>query len=288
MEKEYLEDGRKPIKEIYDSYKKLTNFKKIKIYSQKFSKYLLPIYGFKSKNKGKAIYLISGIHGEEPAGVNAISKNIKFINNLSKKISVVIFPLCNPKGYFLNWRYPTRKTMSKDSKLNLSVATAEHLLLNKNKPRIKNPETPESNKICNSIIKISKEYPPLFMIDLHEDDCEKYSYIYSQGRLKEKDKIVKEISKILSKNFKIKLNGKTALGEKIKNGVVFETEDGSIDELFATDKIIINNKIIKKNFAESVIVVETPSKKIPIQKRIKADTEIIKSIPKLIKLTKSI
>lgn len=288
---EYLKDGRLPIDKIYSSCSGLTNFKKEVIFYQLVSKHKFPILCFKSKKKGKAIWLISGIHGEEPAGVNALSLNIDFLNKLAGKIPMVILPLCNPKGYFLNWRYPSRKTLSKNSKLNKSVATAEHLLIdvkNKFKPRLNSPETIEAEKICSHVIKILDFYPPLFMLDLHEDDCNKKAYTYSQGKFKNKNPIAQEIVAILSKHFPIELSGKTEFNEKIKKGVIFETIDGSIDELFSAGKIIVNKKAIKKPAAKSVVVVETPSLHIPLAKRVLANSSIIQAIPQFIKLAKSI
>jgi hypothetical protein len=44
-------------------------------------KIALPIIALRTPKKGKALWVISGIHGEEPAGPNAISdrKAIEFL-----------------------------------------------------------------------------------------------------------------------------------------------------------------------------------------------------------------
>ena len=112
----YKKDSRMPITEVY---RKLSRLKDslwidevicsqrvdLKEYKRKF----LPILGFRTRLKGDALWIISGIHGEEPAGVNAIAKNIKFLNKLAKKIPIVLIPLANPSGYRRDWRYPTLK-----------------------------------------------------------------------------------------------------------------------------------------------------------------------------------
>ena len=46
----------------------------------------LPILAFRTRLKGDALWIISGIHGEEPAGVNAIAKNVRYLNKLAKRI----------------------------------------------------------------------------------------------------------------------------------------------------------------------------------------------------------
>ena len=91
----YKKDGRMPITEIY---RKLSRLKEslwidevicsqrvdMKEYKRKF----LPILGFRTRLKGDALWIIAGIHGEEPAGPNAIAKNIRFLNKLAKKIPI--------------------------------------------------------------------------------------------------------------------------------------------------------------------------------------------------------
>jgi len=279
---EYLKDGRKSIWEIYSQLDKLTNYTKEILYEQKIKSQIFPILAYKSKIQGKAVWLLAGIHGEEPAGVNAIAENINFLNNLGNKFPLVILPICNQKGYFLGWRYPNAKKWQK-GKPARSVGSSEHFLLKGNQARIKKPLCKEAKKITNFVI--NNNYPPLFSLDLHEDSDITKGYVYSQGKFGLNDKIAKEAIKILKKQQGVILNGKTDNNEKIQEGIISDAQDGSIDELFASEKIFVNNKIKQKIPAISAIVIETGSK-IPLKKRIKSQSAIIKAIPKFRELIK--
>ena len=71
-------------------------------------------------------------------------------------------------------------------------------------------------------------------------------YIYSHGKLKIYDPIARKVVRILKKQgFKFYGSGKTAFNEKILKGVVADINDGSIDELLSSEKIIVNGKKIK-------------------------------------------
>lgn len=239
-----------------------------------------PILSFFTKKTGRAFWIVAGIHGEEPAGPNALAKSIKIINDLANKgIPMVFLPLCNPKGYWRNWRYLDSRR-GKRGKGN-SVGDSEHLLLSLGKkwPRRKLPRSRQSDALTKEVINLSKTHPPLITINFHEDELAKREYyIYSQGKDGFADPIVKEIVRLFEKNhIKLMKHGKNWFGENIKNGIIYGIHDGSIDELFSAEKIFLNNKIIKKPAAKSVIVVETPIKNAPIEERIKTDELIIKS-----------
>jgi len=103
----YNKDGRKSFYELLSQFFKLKEAGWIaeKVYDSKSLDEFginLPSFCFKTKKKGKALWILSGIHGEEPAGPNAIAENIAFLIELGKKIPIVLFPLCNPVGYVLN------------------------------------------------------------------------------------------------------------------------------------------------------------------------------------------
>jgi len=291
----YAKDKRKPIDKIYHSFEKLkkTKWNKKIIYLQKTEinkkKIEFPILAFETKKKGKALWLIAGIHGEEPAGPNAISENISFLNKLAEKIPIVLLPLCNPSGYARNWRYPYLKRFSKNKKI-ISVGDSEHFLLNSaGNPRKKKPSCEESFKITKYILKKINSYFPVLVLDFHEDKSQSKSYIYSQGILGDEDPVAREIVKILKKRgFNLKKSGKTIFNQDVQEGIVSNVKDGSIDELLASDKIIIKNKIIKKPSAKSVVVIETNTIKIPIKKRIKAHSEILKNSKRFFEIAEKI
>jgi predicted deacylase len=292
----YSKDKRKSIETIYNSLSKLKKGKwiKTKLYTQKIEiggkKFFLPILSFKTKKKGSALWIISGIHGEEPAGPNAIIKNINLLNRLSKEIPIILLPLCNPKGYALNWRYPDMKRPKKN-RYGKSVGDSDHILPNQkdtSKPRIKKPVCKESDKITKFILKNFEKYPPALVLDFHEDKNSGGCYIYSQGKLKENDPIAKEVVKILrKKKFQMVQKGKTMFDQEISDGIVSEVNDGSIDELLASKEIIKGKKINGPN-AKSVIVVETTSIRVPLKKRVNAHSTILKNSKKFYEIAKTI
>ena len=246
-------------------------------------KYQLQILAFKTKKKGPSLYLISGIHGEEPAGVNAIAKNISFLNKLAKKIPIILLPLANPKGYRRNWRYPDLKRYSK-TKPYLSVGDAEPYLNKKTKKKI----SEEAKALASFIIKNYNSYKPVLVLDFHEDDSKTGAYIFSQGKLGIKDPIAKEIVGILKKKgFKFYNKNKTRFNEAITQGIVSDVKDGSIDELLASPVIILKGRQKKGPNANSVIVIETTSKEIPLKKRVKAHSKILKMSGKFYEKAKS-
>src|SRR3989344_7725632 len=286
----YSLDKRKPIEELYDSYAGLAKngwlsdiiyLQPDEVSGQKIS---LPILCYRTPKKGKSLWLIAGIHGEEPAGPNAIAENISYLNALKNKgIPIVILPLCNPRGYRKNWRYPSRKKISCNYKLNISVGSAIHVLPSREdhkKPRRNKPECFESNAIISYILKIFPQYPPRLSIDLHEDKSITAPYIYSQGMLGADDPVAREITKIIGRKFRLKDAGKTQFGEFIREGIISWTRDSSIDEFLAADKIIVKGKSVNGPAAKTVVVAETPIPEISLKRRVAVHGNIIRSLNK--------
>lgn len=296
----YKKDGRMPITEIYRKLSRLKESRWIKetLYCQRVDlkenkRRSLPILAFRTRLKGDALWIISGIHGEEPAGPNAIAKNIRYLNKLAKRIPIVLLPLCNPSGYRRDWRYPTLKRKSRFlNQLEVpSVSASEHYLIDKKtgKAQAKKPVNKESEEISYYIVQHAGNYKPLVVLDFHEDESAKKQYIYSQGKLKNYDPIARKIINILKKQgFKFYERGFTSFHEKIIKGVVSDINDGSIDELLSSEKIIVDGQIRKGPDAKSVVVVETKTIDIPLKKRVKAHSYILKSAKKIYALAKDI
>ena len=295
--KTYSKDKRKSVGNLYDEYERFEDdfWMRKRIHNQEFKtkrkKYTLPIFGYRTELKGPALWIISGIHGEEPAGPNTIAEHIGFLNDLARKIPMVILPLCNPVGYTLNWRYPDIRRY-KHGFPDRSVGSSEHLLPslnNQKKARSKKPLCEEAEDITEYVIKNIKRYPPVLVLDFHEDESSTSTYIYSQGKLGAQDPVAKEIVAILrTKGFKLRMKGETQFGEKIINGIIEKIHDSSIDELLASRCIIVNGKPKRKLTAKSVISMETNTKNIPIEHRIKAHTEILLSAEKFYDMARKI
>lgn len=295
----YKKDGRMPIVEVYKKLSRIKDSRWIKetLCSQRVDlkenkRKSLPILAFRTRLKGDALWLIAGIHGEEPAGVNAIAKHVRYLNKLAKRIPIVLLPLCNPSGYRRDWRYPTAKRRLKIDKLDIpSVGSSEHYLIDEKteKAQAKQAVNRESEEISSYVVQHSENYPPLVVLDFHEDESAKKQYIYSQGKLKIYDPIARKIVNILKKEgFRFYERGETAFHEKIIKGVVADINDGSIDELLSADKIIVNGQIKKGPDAKSVVVIETKTIDVPLKKRVKAHSYILKSSKEIYSLAKDI
>ncbi len=285
-------DGRMPLEKLYKAYLNLPekNWNRKVIYAETIKlsngqKVGAPILSFSTKKKGLALWLIAGIHGEEPAGPNALARSAAIINSTANcRTPMVFLPLCNPKGYRQNWRYLGKRR----GECGKSVGDAEHLLLSAaNKPRRKLPNSPQADALTKEVLELSKTHPPLLTIDFHEDELIKKGehYIYSQGKDGFLDPIVKEIVRLFQNNgLQFMKHGKNWFGENIKDGIIHGIHDSSIDELLSAEKIFLNGKVTKKPVAKSVIVIETPIKDAPIEKRIKTNELILKSLRNLWKI----
>ena len=290
--KTYNRDKRIPLDKIYSLYKKLdkTLWTKEILYTQKDNNYSLPIFAYKTKRKGPALVIISGVHGEEPAGVGAIAENINFLNNLSKKIPIILIPLANPLGYRKNWRYPNMRRYPGDESFK-SVGDSEPYLPNlksPNKPR-KKIILPEAKSIVEYIIATSKTHMPILSLDFHEDESKSGTYIYSQGKLGAKDPVAKQIADLLRQmGFRFYKRTKTTFNQPILDGIVSDPHDNTIDELLGSEHVFLSGKKIKGPGAKSVIVIETNTIGVPIKKRIAAHSRILKMSMKFYEEVKKI
>ena len=124
-------DGRAPIESIYRAAQSLVDrgwtAEVIAESAPAGTTVPLPIVALTSPGKGPAIWILAGIHGEEPAGPNAIAAAIEDIARLGAARPVVLLPLLNPQGYARNWRYLNVATYSKDVD-GQSVGDSSHLL----------------------------------------------------------------------------------------------------------------------------------------------------------------
>jgi len=283
------QDGRKSLSELYKAQitlkeKDLWEGEEILIQKVDTDKntLFLPVNGIKTSHKGLSLWLLSGIHGEEPAGPNAIEKNIETLEKLGQKIPVVILPLCNPAGYFRNCRYFNTPFYS-ESLEGKSVGDSEHLILNISGRQARSePSSRECEIFTEKILEIAKDYPPLLVIDLHEDDFSDRGYIYSGMYDGLTDPVACEIIKIFKQNnFPIHSSEKTRFHQEIIEGIISSASDGSIDELLRSKEIFFKGKICPGPSAKHVIVVETGARNVPLEKRVIIHSEIIKNLEQL-------
>ena len=186
----------------------------------------LPIYAYYNALTVDWV-VIGGIHGREPAGANAISEYSKQLLELGKTKSILILPLCNPWGYLEHNRYGPYQQ---------SVGDSDHLL-----GRAELPACPEAGAITRFVTETIKINANAAVLDLHEDpvyEAPGYvldrwgTYLYISGTNWESSPVATRVIQHL-KNCALPLiiDGVTRFEETISNGIVPNTEDGSIDEL---------------------------------------------------------
>jgi hypothetical protein len=272
----FAADGRSTVEQLSTSFRSLSadhGWQADTIYSYP-GEDDLAIRAWRTARGGEALWILAGIHGEEPAGPNAIARSLASIVELAASgVPAVVIPLCNPKAYRKayrnNWRYPN--TPERDwRKGGHSVGDAEHLLPDLEKgtrPRAAEPPGPEARALTAYVLRLSRKYPPRLVLDLHEDELSSEGgYIYSQGSLASDDPIGAEvIRQLLSSGIPIRQSGRTRFGEPIVGGVISRDDagspirDGSIDELLGSAVVFASGARAAGPAARTVIVVETPA-----------------------------
>jgi hypothetical protein len=228
------------------------------------------ISAWRTGRSGEALWILSGIHGEEPAGPNAIADNLDALAALAEAgVPVVLLPLCNPRAYRSNWRYPN--TPERDwRKGGYSVGDAEYLLPGLDdpaQPRAAAPPGPDTAALTRYVLDLARDYPPRLVLDLHEDELStEGGYIYSQGTRPDDSPAGAEIIRLLqSAGIPIRRSGLTRFGEPIAGGVISRDadgapiRDGSIDELLSAATVRVDGASARGPAAPTVIVVETPA-----------------------------
>ncbi|MFH1295369.1 MAG: hypothetical protein ABIH84_02210 [bacterium] len=231
----------------------------------------LPVYAYYKPTtplykSEPALWILGGIHGEEPAGPQALAENIRTIDQLTQNgVPVVFLPLLNPLGYCRDDRY---FNAHRNEQPGQSVTDAEHLLLNlqnPTQPRVSKPNNQYAAAILNWVLKMLNCYPPLLVIDHHEDELDRsevhhtntVTYSYAHGNMEIMGPLCQLINRAFGENdFIIQKNGTTRLGERIEEGFVYNSRDGSIDEFFAEPAYFLSGNQIKPA-AAAVFAVET-------------------------------
>jgi len=280
-----VSDGRQPVQVLYDAYLGLLQrgwLLEIIHRSQPVGlPFALPIIALRSPQPGPAVWILSGIHGEEPAGPNAIAMVIDDIASLGEKRPVVLLPLSNPHGYVRNWRYLNVATWSADVDGH-SVGDASHWLPDPDRPeqpRASRPSSPEAAAITAYILRQAATYPPSHSIDLHEDSLISEGYVYSQGTLGSADPLAKLAVRVLQQNgIPLKLAGETRFGEAITDGIIGPVEDSSLDELMSAAVVIENGLQQPGPGTDTVLVFETPAGSLGLQRRISAHADLLRAL----------
>ena len=280
-----FDDGRAPIQQLYRAYGALLDqgwTMDVIIRSQPpGTTEALPIFALRTPATGPAIWIISGVHGEETAGPNALARSIERIAETGERQPVVLIPLANPQGYTRNWRYLNTPVWSEDVD-GQSVGDSSHLLIDLEKapqPRAPSASSPEADAITRYVLESMGDYPPIISLDLHEDDEIDEGYVYSQGALGANEPLARlAVEALLRSGVPIKMDGQTRFEEVIQEGIIGPVVDSSIDELMSAEEIATGGSTSNGPAAPVVLVIETPRLSLPFEVRVAAQAAVLKAL----------
>jgi hypothetical protein len=224
-----IADGRPAIAEVYGNCDELLSagWQRVEVTAQASADgEAFPIYAY--FNSGQVDYvLIGGIHGREPAGAIANSRYAGKLRRLGRDRKILLLPLLNPWGYFHHIRYGPNGQ---------SVSDSDHWL-----GRQAAAACPEAAAITAFVLNSMTINPGAAVLDLHEDaiyEVPDYrlegwgSYLYISGENCLSHPIAKRVVSCLkSSALPLIRDGTTRFGERLADGIIVNTEDGSIDEL---------------------------------------------------------
>ncbi len=276
-------DGRVPIESLYRKYLSLVDRgwkAEVVVLSQPAGTTRpLPVIALRSPAAGPAIWILAGVHGEEPAGPNAIAATIDDIAKLGAHRPVVLMPLLNPQGYARNWRYLNTPTYSADVEGH-SVGDSSHFLPSAEdaaKARAPAASSPEADAITAYVLRRQAEYPTVISIDLHEDNLINEGYVYSQGTEGAKDELaVTAVNVLREGGVPIKMSGKTRFDEPVERGIIGPVTDSSIDELLSARSVVVGGTAKPGPAAMTVLVLETPAAVLPLAQRVAAHAALLR------------
>jgi hypothetical protein len=209
------------------------------------------ISAYKTKKQGKAVWILAGIHGEEPAGPVGIAYATPYLRNID--IPVVVIPVCDPLSY------------TREERPTFSMTDASAFMF-PNRFRV---QRRDAYDFYRSIEKLAEKYKPELILDLHEDDLAAgfYSYIHGTSDIITDEIIRKFMSDLFSK-YKVTFeeDENTRLGEPIIDGIVRVTNDGSIDTY------------MNKKYGALSVVFETPSAELFLKDRASIDAKFIEQM----------
>jgi len=279
------EDGRLPIGDLYRSYLALLDqgwqLDVVTRSQPAGTDQALPIIALRTPQTGEAVWILSGIHGEEPAGPNAIAESTEAIADLGRHRPLVLLPLNNPHGYVRNWRYLNTPIYSREVE-GQSVGDSSHLLPDPEdivSARAPEPSSPEAAAITAYLLQQAERYPPRWSIDLHEDNLIDEGYVYSQGLLGGSDPLAgRAVGLLRDHGIPIKMNGETRFGEPIEGGIIGPVTDSSIDELMSARTVIVDGRERPGPLARTVLVFETPAAAIDLPGRVAAHAALLRML----------
>jgi len=280
-------DGRAPIESLYRASLSLVDrgwtAEVIAESAPSGSAAPLPIIALTSPGRGPAVWILTGVHGEEPAGPNAVAASIEDLARLGAARPVVLLPLLNPQGYARNWRYLNVATYSQDVD-GQSVGDSSHLLPSVDdaaRARAAAASSPEAAAVTAWILARQADYPAAVSVNLHEDNLIDEGYVYSQGVRGAQDPLASSAVGVLrAHGVPIRMSGTTRFDEPIEGGIVGPVTDSSVDELMSAREVVVDGRVLPGPRADTVLVLETPAAALPLAQRVAAQAALLGLIAK--------
>lgn len=224
-------DGRPPLAEILTGVEALraAGWRRVDVASQPApSGGVLPIHAYLSADAVDTV-VVGGIHGREPAGPLALVRYVPRLIELGRGRGLLVMPLLNPWGYLHHERY---------GPAGQSVSDSDHLL-----GRAAAPACPEAAAITEFVVNRAGIRPGAAVLDVHEDpvyEAPEYrfdgfgSYLYFTGDGAVDHPASRRVRDLLRRSpLPLVRDGVTRFGERLVDGAIVDSADGSIDELFA-------------------------------------------------------
>ncbi|MGV8172095.1 MAG: hypothetical protein ACP5OA_05375 [Candidatus Woesearchaeota archaeon] len=239
----------------------------------------LPIIGIHNDKVGPAIWILSGMYGDEPSGPNMLARNIGEIAKALSNVPTVILPLCNPHGYRLNQSFLDDAL---DKTEGLSVDNASHVLIDDKPGGTRyiegyNPRSEansyEAEHIVSYLLTQNTIRPPTMVIDLQEIDSSK-GHIESYGTKRYENTRIQEIVRAIARTVDMTQFANGEENQRIISSIRYPIKDNSIAE-FAAAKKILYGGIMKGIGAKNVIKTRIPSLYIPLENRIQAQKDAL-------------
>lgn len=121
-------------------------------------------------------------------------------------------------------------------------------------------------RLTRCVLERSRDCPPRYSIDTHEDNLVHAGYVYSQSVAGTDDPLVTAAVNIPGDNdIAMQSSGRTRFEKDIVDGIIGPVTDSSIDELMGARATQFDGERVQGAAAHTVLLFETPAAKVCIE-----------------------
>ena len=242
----------------------------------------LPIVALRSPKNGPAIWILAGIHGEEPAGPNAVAEAIADIARARRAPSRRAAAAPQPARLRAELALPQRRRVLRGSRRTQRrrfLAPAAVRRRSGARARECPVEPGSALRSRPGSCAEQADYPTVISLDLHEDNLIDEGYVYSQGVAGAEDELaISAVAVLHESGVPIKAGGTTRFDEPIARGIIGPVSDSSIDELLGAREVIVDGERRRGPGAQTVLVLETPAAALPLERRVAAHSALLRAL----------